>query len=76
MSAFYAGLAEIFEVDKAEIGPRFDLVAHTWDSLAIVSTLALIDECYNQMVEGKALAACVTVADIEALVGAGAAKVA
>jgi acyl carrier protein len=76
MSDFYAGLAEIFEVSPVEIGPGFDLVAHTWDSLAIVSTLALIDECFNQMVEGKALAACVTVSDIEVLVGARAAKVA
>jgi len=69
MSAFYAGLAEIFEVTEAEITPDFDLVAHTWDSLAIVSTLALVDECFNLMVDGKALAACATVADLEALVG-------
>jgi acyl carrier protein len=76
MSAFYAGLAEIFEVPQGEIGPAFDLASHTWDSLAIVSTLALIDECFNQMVDGKALGACETVADIEALVGINAAKVA
>ena len=76
MSAFYAGLAEIFEVTEADIHPAFDLASHTWDSLAIVSTLALIDEVYNQMVDGKALGACETVADIEALVGVSAAKVA
>jgi acyl carrier protein len=76
MSAFYAGLAEIFEVSEAEITPDFDLAAHTWDSLAIVSTLALVDECFNQMVDGKALAACATVADIEAMIGLDAIKVA
>jgi len=76
MSAFHAGLAEIFEVTEADIVPDFDLAAHTWDSLAIVSTLALIDECFNQMVDGKALADCVTVSDIEGLIGLDAAKVA
>jgi acyl carrier protein len=76
MTAFYAGLAEIFEVAEAEITPDFDLASHTWDSLAIVSTIALIDECYNQMVDGRALFSCVTVGDIEALIAVATAKVA
>jgi acyl carrier protein len=76
MNAFHAGLAEIFEAPVSEITADFDLASHTWDSLAIVSTIALIDECFNQMVEGKALAACATVGDIQALVGVGAIKVA
>lgn len=76
MNAFRAGLAEIFEVSVDEITPEFDLAAHTWDSLAIVSTIALIDECFDEMVDGKALAACATVADIQMLVGISAAKVA
>jgi acyl carrier protein len=76
MNAFHAGLAEIFEVAVAEITPEFDLASHTWDSLAIVSTLALADECFDVMLDGKALGACVTVADIEALIGLDAVKVA
>jgi acyl carrier protein len=76
MTAFYAGLAEIFEVEEADIMPGFDLASHTWDSLAIVSTIALIDECFNHMVDGRALANCVTVGDIEGLIAAVAAKVA
>ena len=76
MTAFYAGLAEIFEVNEAEIDSAFDLASHTWDSLAIVSTIALIDECYNEMVDGRALFNCVTVGDIEALISAATAKVA
>lgn len=67
MSAFREGLAEIFEVDPSEITTDFDLVAHNWDSLAIVSTLALIDECYGRLVEGAALGECRTVADLEVL---------
>ena len=76
MNAFYAGLAEMFEVSEASIGPDFDLASHTWDSLAIVSTLALADECFNLMLDGKALGECVTVGDIEALIGLDAVKVA
>jgi len=67
MSAFITGLAEIFEVSESEITPDFDLAAHNWDSLAIVSVIALVDECSNKLLDGSALADCKTVADIEAL---------
>jgi acyl carrier protein len=68
MSAFYEGLAEIFEIDVGEIGAAFSLVDHNWDSLAIVSVIALVDECENLMLDGPALAKCETVADIEGLI--------
>ena len=68
MSAFYEGLAEIFEVDVSEIDSGFSLVDHTWDSLAIVSVIALVDECENRMLDGPNLSKCETVADIEALI--------
>ena len=68
MSAFYKGLSEIFELAESEVTPDFDLTAHNWDSLAKVSTIALIDEVYGEMVDGSALGRCVTVADLDALV--------
>jgi acyl carrier protein len=68
MSAFYVGLAEIFEVAETEIGPDFDLKAHKWDSLAVVSVIALVDECFHRLIDGAALARCATVADVQALV--------
>lgn len=70
MSKFYEGMAEIFEVDPSRITPGFDLNSADaqWDSLALVSTIALVDDCYNVMLDGSALAACVTIADIEALI--------
>ena len=43
MSEFYEGMAEILEVDASQVGPDFEL-GDAWDSLAIVSTIALIDE--------------------------------
>jgi acyl carrier protein len=70
MSAFYEGLAEIFEIEPAAVGPGLVLAEHNWDSLAIVSTLALVDECFNCLVEGAALARCERVSDIEALIAA------
>lgn len=68
MSDLYAGLAEIFEIPESDVGPDFDLAAHNWDSLAIVSTIALIDEVHGEMIDGASLGKCATVADIEALI--------
>lgn len=70
MSEFYAGIAEILEVDESVINPAFDLhsAEAAWDSLAVVSVIALVDDCFNVMLNGQALSACSTVADIEALI--------
>ena len=70
MSEFYDGMAEIFEVDVSKISSDFDL--HTgeapWDSLAIVSTIALADDCFGVLLDGKALGDCLTISDIEKLI--------
>lgn len=71
MNKFYEGLAEIFEIDVSEVKPELDLQETGWDSLAIVSTIALVDECFNVMLDGQSLAACGTVADIEKLIDQG-----
>jgi len=68
MENFYAGLAEVLEIDAAKVGPELDLTKLAWDSLAVVSTIALVDEQFNVMLDGKALAQCKRVADIEALI--------
>ena len=68
MSAFHEGLAEIFEIDAADLKPDLHLEEKNWDSLAIVSTIALIDDLYDKTVSADALAACATVGDLDALV--------
>lgn len=68
MSAFHEGLAEIFEIDAADLTPDLKLGEQNWDSLAIVSTIALIDDLYDKSVSAEALAACTTVRDLDALV--------
>lgn len=72
MSEFYEGMAEIFEVDVSNISAEFELHSGeaAWDSLAIVSTIALADDCFGVMLEGKALGECKTIADIENLIAA------
>jgi acyl carrier protein len=72
VSEFYEGMAEIFEVDSSTISPEFELHSGeaAWDSLAIVSTIALADDCFNVMLEGKALGECKIIADIESLIAA------
>lgn len=72
MSEFYNGIAEILEVDESAINDGFDLHggAAPWDSLAVVSIIALVDDLFNVMLSGQALTECSTVGDIEALVEA------
>lgn len=69
MSAFYEGLAEILEVDLELVSSSLPLEEGAWDSLAVVSTIALIDEVFDETVNAEALADCKTVGDIEALIG-------
>ena len=68
MEAFYEGLAEILEVDISDISPKLDLTGLEWDSLAFISTIALVDDCFNVMLNGQSLESCQTVADIEKLI--------
>jgi acyl carrier protein len=70
MNEFYNGFAEILEVSPHDISPSFDLNKVAWDSLAIVSTIALVDESFGVMLDGRSLAACNSVADIEKLIAA------
>lgn len=70
MSKFYEQMAEVFEVEQDDINSEFRLYGSgaEWDSLALVSTIAAVDECFDVMLDGKALAACQTIGDIERLV--------
>ncbi len=67
MSEFYEGLAEILEVEIEDVSPALELEESVWDSLAVVSTIALIDEVFDRTVSADALLECTTVGDIEKL---------
>jgi acyl carrier protein len=68
MSNFYDELAEILELEADQIRPDLRLDETPWDSLAVVSTIALIDELYDVAVSADALNKCETVGDIEQLI--------
>lgn len=68
MQEFFNGLAEILEIDAAEVTPQLKLGDYAWDSLAIISVIALVDELFDQLLSGQALAECNTVQDIVALI--------
>ncbi len=72
MNEFYVGMAEIFEVAVSRISPDFELHSGeaAWDSLAIVSTIALADDCFGVMLDGKGLGECKKITDIEILITA------
>jgi acyl carrier protein len=66
--ALLDGIAEILEVTSVTEETVL-AEAGAWDSLAIVCTIALIDEKAGVEVDGKALAACVTACDVLRLAG-------
>lgn len=70
MSEFYEGLAEILEIEVDQVQPDLSLDEGGWDSLAVVSTIALIDDVFDVTVHPDRLSDCKTVGDIEALVAA------
>ncbi len=70
MNRFQEELAEILEIEPDRVTPDLRLEDTSWDSLAVVSTIALIDELYDETVNATALAACRTIGDIERLIAA------
>jgi len=66
-TGFLAKLAEVFEVDASLVRPDFQLAAR-WDSVAVLGTIALIDEQFDVTVPPDELARCTSVAGVLALV--------
>lgn len=67
--ALLAGIAEILEVTSVTEATVLE-EAGSWDSLSVVSMIALIDEKAGAEVDGEALARCVTAGDVLRLAGA------
>lgn len=66
--AILDGLAEILEA-PAVAGETVLAEAGSWDSLAVVCVIALLDEKAGVQVDGRALAECVTAGDVLRLAG-------
>lgn len=67
MEEFLPKLAEILEEDEIKLEDRLEDFEE-WDSLSVLSVLAMIDSDYNVMLESEALADLTTVGDLFALV--------
>jgi acyl carrier protein len=62
---FLQGLAEALQRDAAAILPGDAFRDYEeWDSLAVLSVMAMIEEQYGVLVSRKDLDACVTVGDL------------
>jgi acyl carrier protein len=68
MNEFFEGMAEILEINVDKVRLDLNLMECIWDSLAVVSTMALIDDVFNIMLDGQSLAKCEKIADIIVLI--------
>ena len=65
---FRTELAEILDIDEQDLLADMILDDSVWDSLAIVSTAALIDEEYSKIVDGEMLTNCKSIKELMNLI--------
>jgi acyl carrier protein len=59
--AFLVKLAEILEVDPNQVGEEYKITPSEWDSMRIMSTIALIDDTFGVTIPARDFSACTTV---------------
>ncbi|MEY3000609.1 MAG: hypothetical protein RL648_823 [Verrucomicrobiota bacterium] len=65
MDDFLAQLTMALNLPEGTLVPAQNLRAlPNWDSLAVLTTLALVDECFGVQLSGEALSECQNVADL------------
>jgi len=67
---FLAALEEMLEADAGTLSPDTALDSlDSWDSLAVISFIALVDEHFDHVVAGEDLAKAKSIGDLLALIG-------
>lgn len=62
---FIKGLATLLECDAQKVVSEANLEEiGTWDSVTVMMVMALIDEVYGKVADGRALSQCVEVGDV------------
>lgn len=62
MDAFIAQLTDALSLPEGTLAPEVVLrELPNWDSLAVLTTLALVEECFAVQISGEALSRCETV---------------
>jgi acyl carrier protein len=67
-SRFRQGLSGILSVPEVLLTPEFELNERNWDSVVVISVIALIDDTYGVTVPAARLAGCRSLGEILALV--------
>ena len=68
--AFFAAVADILEADPTHLtGDEAISDVGNWDSLSIITFVAMVDSDMNQVVDGEQLKGAHTLNDLAALVG-------
>ena len=62
--AFMKDLADVLEMERTELRNDLELSSDVWDSLTVISTIALIDEHFDIAVDGGELAFCSSIANL------------
>ena len=62
--SFLSALSEALELDPSSLTPISDFSHLQWDSLAVISAIALIDEHFGVMVSGQAISECEGIPDL------------
>lgn len=66
--AFLSALAFALELDPESLTPTTSFSEIDWDSLAVISAIALIDEHFGVMVPGQAISECAGIPDLISLI--------
>jgi len=61
---FLDGLAELLSTQRQKLMPEFALTDENWDSMSVISCIALIDEHFDVTVPGNSLLACHSLHDL------------
>lgn len=62
-------LAEILDVDASELTPEMELASFEWDSVAILSFIAMMDESFGKTMKGAEIKKFVKVQDALSVMG-------
>ncbi len=68
LDIFYEEFSSLMGIGKSSFSNDTKLSDLDWDSMALISTMALVDEVFGIVVSGDKLTKCKTVNDIISLV--------
>ena len=65
---FLSALADALELESSSLSPATTFNEIEWDSLAVITTIALIDEHFGVLVSGQAISECSGISDLLSII--------